>query len=325
MKILILEKSGVARRFFAEELEPAGYEIIAASTPDEALDWLMRIERISLITLHVVMEGTDGFEFLERLRAPETKALLAETKNESVPAVFVTSNDTDQDRLRGFQVGAADFIQKPWPPGELLATVNRILGRSKELSGLSVLVVDDCRIARSFIRTCLTRLGVQVHEAEDGDEALEFLKVGEHPVHMVITDLNMKRMNGDVLCLHIRRELGLKNLPVIFLSGTEDQSTVLNLYKLGASDYLEKPFIQEELLARLRAYLEREKLTIELQKHVEQLEELNQLKDTILSICSRDPEKPVEEILGRVDQLEELGGLTEAQRKLLAAIIESEY
>jgi len=325
MKILILEKSGVARRFFAEELEPAGYQVIAASTPAEALDWLMKIEGISLITLQVVMEGTDGFEFLKNLRSPEMRAKLAEMKNDDVPAVFVTSNDTDQDRLRGFQVGAADFIQKPWPRGELLATVNHVLGKSAELSGLSILVVEDSRTARGLIRTCLERLGVQVYEADDGTTALEFLRSGEHPVHMVVTDLNMREMNGDALCLHIRKDLGLESLPVIFLSSTEDQSTVLGLYKMGASDYLRKPFFQEELLARLRGYLEREKLTIELRKSVEQLEETNRLKDAVLSLCSHDLRSPVEEILKRANRLEEFGSITDAQRKVLTGITESGY
>ena len=120
MKILILEESPLARRFIKEELLPMGFELLEAATPQDALDILCTVPDIALITLRVVMKGMDGFQFLEHLNTPEVQVRLKEAGNHRTPAVIVTSNDTDQDRLRGFQVGAADFIQKPWPPGELL-------------------------------------------------------------------------------------------------------------------------------------------------------------------------------------------------------------
>jgi CheY-like chemotaxis protein len=71
----------------------------------------------------------------------------------------------------------------------------------------------------------------------------------------------MPRLGGDALCLKIRRELNLPNLPVIFLSANEDRATILALFKIGATDYISKPFMQEELMARLKVHLEREMLT----------------------------------------------------------------
>jgi CheY-like chemotaxis protein len=321
MKVLILEHSSLARRFLIEELSPRGFEIIETSTPAEALEKLETIPDISLITTQVVMEETDGFEFLKMIRSPEIKRRLACQHNAEVPAVIVTSNDTYRDRLRGFQVGAADFIEKPWAKGELLTQVNKILGASSELSGLSVLVVDDCGISRVFIRSCLKRLGVTVHEANDGDTALEFLRQGDSPVNLVITDLGMERMNGDELCLCIRNELGMKELPVIFLSGNEDENIIVNLFRMGASDYLQKPFIQEELIARLRAHLEHEKLTIELRETVLKLNELNRQNEELVASSSQaspspgdqDPAPPVTD-----------GGASEDFVKMRILLVEDE-
>ncbi len=258
MRILVLESSPMVRRLIGEELLPSNYEILEAETLGQALDLLTSVEGISLVTTPVVLDDTDGFEFIRQLRSPELRQRLKPLGNHNVPAILVTANDTDADRLRGYQVGAADFIQKPWSRGQLLAHVDSVLGQGDELAGMSVLVADDSRTARSFIRTCLVRLGVTVHEADDGDTALEFLR--DHRVDMLLSDLNMVRMHGDALCLKVRSELGLTDLPIIFLSANEDKAAILSLFKLGATDYLKKPFLQEELMARLKVHLEREKL-----------------------------------------------------------------
>lgn len=267
MKVLVLDTSAMARRLIREELDLGGYEVLEAESRARALSLLKRTPGISLITTPVVLEDGDGFAFIRDLQSAELRAELERVGNHDLPAMLVTGNDTDADRLRGFQVGAADFIQKPWGRGRLLARVDAILGRGEELSGMRVLVADDSPFARKFVRTCLTRLGVDVHEADDGDAALAFLR--EQRVDMLVTDLNMVRMHGDELCLKVRGELGLSELPVIFLTANEDKTTMLALFKLGATDYLRKPFLQEELTARLRVHLERERLIATLRQMAE--------------------------------------------------------
>jgi CheY-like chemotaxis protein len=259
MQILVLESSSVVRRFIAEELSWGKYTVLEASTPAEARAILLNTPEIALVTLGTVLAGCDGFEFLAAINAPDFQAALAPMDNDGVPAIFITSNDNDADRLRGYHIGAADFIEKPWPKGQLLARVDLLLGCSTEMSGLSALVVDRSRTSRRFVRSCLGRLGVTVHEADDGDTALSFLR--SNRVDLVLTDLNMPRLGGDALCLKIRRELHLPNLPVIFLSANEDRAAILALFKIGATDYIAKPFMQEELMARLKVHLEREMLT----------------------------------------------------------------
>lgn len=264
MKILVLDPSAMVRRLIHEELVGGGYEVIEADCRARALALLARTPGISLLTTPVVLEDGDGFGFISHLRTGETRRSLEKAGNHEVPAIIVTANDTDDDRLRGYQVGAADFIQKPWRRGQLLAHVDSVLGRGEDLVGMQVLVADDSRVARTFVRTCLARLGVTVHEADDGDTALAFLR--EHRVDMLLTDLHMVRMDGDALCLKVRGELGLTELPVIFLTANDDKQTVLSLFKLGATDHLKKPFLQEELSARLRVHLERARLVAALRQ-----------------------------------------------------------
>ncbi len=323
MKLLVLEESPLARRFIKDELLPSGYEIHEAGNPEEALQILQTEPQIDLITLRVVLKGMDGFQFLEYLQTDEVQKELVKTRNHKIPAMFVTSNDTDQDRLRGFQVGAADFIQKPWPPGELLHHVNRALGCSTELAGMSVLVVDDSRTARNFIKNCLTRLGVQIFEADDGDTAVEFLRDPANEVDLVITDLNMVRMDGDALTVAIRGELGYPDLPVIFLSGNDDKEKILSLFKMGATDYLKKPFLQEELVSRMRAYLTRLKMQNSLLDSVARLRDMNLVKDQFLAACSHDLRSPLTGILGYAQLLQDDDSLELAQKEMVEGITQS--
>jgi len=258
MKILVLDMSPMARRIIRDELLASNFEILEADSPAMALEILGSTPDISLITTAISLGEMDGFEFLDNLRSDEVCTQLKPLNNHQVPAIFVTSNDTDEDRLKGFKVGAADFIQKPWTRGKLTEHIESALGQSDELHGMQVLVVDDSPTARVFIQVCLQRLGVTIHMADDGTSALEFLQ--NNKVDLVLTDLNMVQMNGDELCLKIREDLGLKELPVIFLSANDDRNTIITLFRMGATDYLNKPFLQEELMARIKAHLHREKL-----------------------------------------------------------------
>ncbi len=255
MQVLVLEQSAMIRRLISEELSAGGYTVLEAQNTVEARRILLKETNIALMTLGTVLAGADGFEFLEEVNSAEFQALLRPLNNDCLSAVFVTANDNDADRLRGYHIGAADFIQKPWPKGQLLIHIDLALGRSVEMQGLCALVVDDSPTSRRFVHSCLSRLGVTVHEADDGETALEFLR--KNTVDLVLTDLNMARMGGDTLCLKIRRELDLPDLPVIFLSADQEKSTILTLFKIGATDCLCKPFIQEELMARLKVHFER--------------------------------------------------------------------
>jgi signal transduction histidine kinase len=93
---------------------------------------------------------------------------------------------------------------------------------------------------------------ISVFEADNGKEGYEILRANANSIDMVITDLEMPHMKGDELCYKIRKELGLKELPVIFLTAVPDRNVLIDLFNAGANDYLIKPFVKEELIARLK-------------------------------------------------------------------------
>src|SRR5579864_6512828 len=119
----------------------------------------------------------------------------------------------------------------------------------------SVLVVDDEAAIRKVVGRALTAEGCTVAYAANGDEALA--RLGEALPDLVISDVSMPLMDGFELVKRIRTQAATKALPVILLTGRGDTEDLVAGMGLGADDYLVKPFALRELVARVRAKIER--------------------------------------------------------------------
>jgi DNA-binding response OmpR family regulator len=104
----------------AFRLERSGYTVLRAHDGEEALE-LARRERPDLAVLDVMMPKLDGFELTKRLRA--------EDGTSGMPIILLTARAQDADIVRGFDMGADDYIRKPFSPQELGTRVQAILGR----------------------------------------------------------------------------------------------------------------------------------------------------------------------------------------------------
>lgn len=108
-------------------------------------------------------------------------------------------------------------------------------------SQMSVLVVDDQRAIRALVKDSLQQLGVRlIGEAEDGAQAYESLMM--NPVHLVISDLNMPKMDGLELLKAIRAKEGLSKTAFIMLTSRGEVELVRQAVALGVNNYLTKPF-----------------------------------------------------------------------------------
>ena len=302
--ILVVDDSSVIRKIIRKELKDSDYLIADAADGESALR-LATQSRVDLVTLDIEMPGMDGFETCQKLHSVQNARFFSHIKNGKVPVIFVTGKDNLEDRKKGFKLGAADFITKPFARGDLLLAVNKILKHDSRLEGLSALIVDVSATARSIISGVLEREGLKVIEAEDGVQAFEIISSRMTEIDMVITDFNMPRMQGIDLCRKIREELKMMDMPIILLTDMSDRSRVLEVFQAGGTDYLVKPFVKEELLARLTVHLERTQLTHRLRETIKEVNDAkiiaecaNQSKSEFLANMSHEIRTPMNGVIG---------------------------
>lgn len=115
----------------------------------------------------------------------------------------------------------------------------------------NILVVDDDEIAAEMICHALSQFGYSTAVALNGLEAIEFIRTGRYRI--VISDVEMPKMNGIDLCREIRNRNLCGYTYVILLTGRSDTESVVEGFEAGADDYISKPFHPSELRMRIRA------------------------------------------------------------------------
>ncbi|WP_225768087.1 response regulator transcription factor [Inquilinus sp. Marseille-Q2685] len=119
----------------------------------------------------------------------------------------------------------------------------------------TIALVDDDRNILTSVAMSLESEGYEVRTFSDGDEALRGL--AQKPVDLAVLDIKMPRMDGMELLGRLRKTT---NMPVIFLTSKDDEVDELLGLRMGADDYIKKPFSQRLLIERIRALLRREQL-----------------------------------------------------------------
>ncbi len=127
-KICIVDDEPKILRFIAANLKSIGYEVSTMSSGEELLE---KFDLVSpdLILLDIMMPGQDGFLVLEKLR-----------KFSNVPVIMLTARSNAKDKVQGLNVGADDYLTKPFSLEELFARVNAVLRRSKLTSADSKMI-----------------------------------------------------------------------------------------------------------------------------------------------------------------------------------------
>ena len=120
-----------------------------------------------------------------------------------------------------------------------------------------VLVADDEFRIRKLLGDFLQREGYKVLEAEDGEETIDLMFSSKVKIDLVILDVMMPKYDGCVVLERIRE---FSTVPVIMLTARSDENDQLKGFKLGADDYVTKPFSPSVLMARINKLLKRDKV-----------------------------------------------------------------
>jgi two-component system, sensor histidine kinase and response regulator len=162
------------------------------------------------------------------------------------------------------------------------------------LAGSRVLVVDDIPKNLQVVGTMLRNEGYAVMPATSGARALEGLRV-QLP-DLILLDLMMPEMDGLEVCRRLKADPLTQEIPIMFLTASNEMEHLVQGFEAGAVDYVTKPFNAPELLARVRTHLEL--------KHArQQLREINDEKNEFMGIAAHDLRNPLGAVKGYAEMI----------------------
>ena len=124
IKILVVDDESRMRKLVHDFLAREGYEVLEAGDGEEALDIFYQQKDIALLVLDIMMPRINGFEVCREIR-----------QTSKVPIIMLTAKGDERDELNGFDIGADEYISKPFSPKILVARVNALLRRAKTGQG----------------------------------------------------------------------------------------------------------------------------------------------------------------------------------------------
>jgi DNA-binding response OmpR family regulator len=146
-KILVIDDDATLNNLLYLNLQPKGYEVLSATSGQEGLRMAYAL-RPDLIVLDIMMPGTDGWQVCERLR-----------ELSDVPIIMLTAKVEQEDVIRGFQLGADDYMTKPFSPEELHARIRAVLRRAHQGSEPAEDIYDDGTLRVDLQRRQVFRRG----------------------------------------------------------------------------------------------------------------------------------------------------------------------
>lgn len=241
--VLLVGEEGHTLLILKGILMAAGHDALVAADADSALT-LARTQQPAVVAVDATALTDDPFALIEIMEHdPETKKA----------RVLVIADPERRDRA--LDAGAAETLTKPIDDEVFLTTVNRLISEAGKEAAARVLVVDDDAAIRMICREVLQGEGYAVREAASGVEALAEAK--RFRPDLMLLDVMMPDLDGFQTAQRFRADSASSLTPVIFLSARGETADKVRAFRIGAEDYMVKPFDAAELVARVEKALER--------------------------------------------------------------------
>jgi len=257
VEILLVEDAKFFRSVIKSQIEKQlGFHVTCAETYAEACDIINK-------------RGEDFFLALLDLNLPDAPngEIIDFVIEKSIPAVIFSGQFDEELRDHLLQTNIIDYVIKDSP-----ASIEYVISTVKRLyhnQFIKVIMVDDSKTARYQMRELLTRYKFQVYEAIDGLDALKVLD--EHPdTFLVITDYHMPNLDGFELTKKIRTHYSKRKICIIGVSTYGNHALSAKFIKVGANDFITKPFLNEEFFSRVT-------------QNIEMLEHIHALQDSLIT------------------------------------------
>ncbi|MBD2358692.1 response regulator [Tolypothrix sp. FACHB-123] len=226
-----------------------GFQVEVAAEPKTARAKIaLDTPEVILLDLSFPDQEENGFTLLAEI-----------TENHpEIPILVLTSSNQLPNRVEAARLGAHSFLNKTMSAVEVLTAVNVALNQQTSTDA-KVLVVDDDPVILHQVTTLLAPWGLQVTPLQESQRFWEILESTKPD--LLVLDIEMPDFNGIDLCQVIRNDSYWNHLPILFLSAHFESEILYKVYAVGADDYVRKPIVEPELVARILNRLERTHLS----------------------------------------------------------------
>ncbi|MDR7269227.1 CheY-like chemotaxis protein/signal transduction histidine kinase [Pelomonas saccharophila] len=245
-----------------------GFAQVSFATNGEDALRLAELHRPDLVLLDVDLPGLGGFEVCRRLRATPGLA--------DLPIIFATSHADPGTEAEALQLGANDFLHKPFDDVQVLARLRTQLRAAAnerpdrpEASGpgrTRILIIDDDATSIQLVRSLLADVG-ECHFALNGAQALTL--VGELRPDLILLDVDLPDSDGFRVCKQLRADPEFGQVPIMFLTSSSTIGHEARALALGGDDFVRKPFSAPVLCARVRRLVDRKR---SLERYLDQVD-----------------------------------------------------
>ena len=269
MRALYIEPSRFHQQLIGSLLKGAGFDLEIQSSGTAALASLESDTNWDLICIPLLTSDIEGLAVCRELRKRGAF--------KGIPIIMLTSKEDNTVKADAIPAGVTEVFFK----SDLQSLHDYIAAISVEISqrqvlSARILYIEDSLSTARIILSWLTPLGLNVQHFDSGEAGLEAFRLGNYD--LVITDFLLK---GQVSGLGVVREIRASPksyIPILVISAFDDISRKIEILRSGASDFVPKPVMQEELLARVR--------TLVLNKHL--IDELEQQKKLLMELALTD-------------------------------------
>ena len=297
-KILVVDDSRTFNQKITDELVLLGHEVTQAYTLLQTEQYIEK-ENFDFILLDLILPDGEGNEFIDRINHDIRSKI-----------IVLTGDNDHQRRSHIFESGILDYFSKSNPVHKIIDDIKKLLCTVKINSRINILLVDDSAFMRKTLTSILSPKRFNLIESINGQDGLAVLDKNE--IHLVILDYEMPVMNGIEFIESVKQKVKYLDLPIIMLSGNDDKNVIARALKNGASDFLKKPFVTEELLLKCDLHIKNylniqiiKQKDSELIQSLKKTKEAEQHKAMFLANMSHEVRTPLNAIMGFVDLLAE--------------------
>lgn len=258
--ILIIDDDSTIRKLISYNLKKQGFEVFEA---DGAENGLKQLERNvpDLVLCDIMMDGMDGFEFVEKVRKND--------KFRALPFIFVSAKSSIEDKSRAANLGADDFISKPFRMEDLLIKANTLIKRSEiykiygavssfetksQIEQTKILIVDDDVMFLKRLEYALSKLDYVVKTSNNALDGFDTAK--SFQPDLILSDVLMPETDGFEFRRLLSADKELKYTPFVFLTSKSEEEDILRGYEQGIYDYVLKQNKIELIVAKIKAMIE---------------------------------------------------------------------